>query len=434
MPNLNLRDRLFETRIGYFGPERAGKSTNLHSLRLRESEGRSTAISEEGRVLSFEWRPTRPSGLHDCALSVRLVAAEAAPPDEQLEQVLPDTDGLVVVLDSQKAALADNRRALEVLRARLAGRADLPIVVQLNKRDAPDAMTEAELVTSLELGSWPRLPAIAHEGSGVLETVSRMIDEILRKARTLPPAKKPEVARAAPQGEAQLFAALERTLSGALVAELANAMRGDNERIALALAEVSAVQRQHSQALSTLTVRVDALSRAQTMGCSREDLTNTAARSEASILERLDLLEADLEAEHNLVAARIHEINAVLVATRQDTLALKETAQAKLESLERLANNALAQTARIEPSVRTSIGKVGESLTRVEAAQDRAEQLIASSEDGPIARVDRLEALVRELAAVETAARERVEVRLEQTARRLDELIEELRKKRGWFR
>ena len=79
---------------------------------------------------------------------------------------------MVFVVDSSSRRLEDNRESFQELKELLekSGRPDVPIVVQYNKRDLPDALPISELSKKLGLQEYPYVEAEAFEGKGVLET------------------------------------------------------------------------------------------------------------------------------------------------------------------------------------------------------------------------------------------------------------------------
>jgi hypothetical protein len=59
--------------------------------------------------------------------------------------------------------------------------AQIPIVIQFNKRDLPDAKTDAELEETRARGKEPVLGAVAIRGEGVLETLYAVLQLAYRK-------------------------------------------------------------------------------------------------------------------------------------------------------------------------------------------------------------------------------------------------------------
>jgi signal recognition particle receptor subunit beta len=93
--------------------------------------------------------------------------------------VLSRTDGVVFVADSQRDQALNNGVAFENLtrNASIVGLdlSALPLIVQFNKRDLPNILSEEEIHSRWSGASWPMLFASALEGSGVIETFTTLL-------------------------------------------------------------------------------------------------------------------------------------------------------------------------------------------------------------------------------------------------------------------
>ena len=178
MAYLNVRDRRLETKIAYVGPELSGRATNFERLGGGQ-------LGDD--LLALEWTPRSTASFRDCEVRVKLVTSRGASTGEQLIELLRDADGIVFVADAQPSAEERNRESLALVREALATRLDhdVPVVVQVNKTDLPDAIAPATLVERLDVGDWPHVKAAAARGEGVVETLERayekMLDALLKK-------------------------------------------------------------------------------------------------------------------------------------------------------------------------------------------------------------------------------------------------------------
>lgn len=182
MAYLNVREKRIEATIAYVGPELAGKATNFAELARDQRAGRASLLKATelpvGKLLKLDYRPYASGKVEDCEVTLELVAAHGQTPAGVQSELAQSADGVVFVVDSDPAALARTRAALDALREilreqRARGR---PVVVQLNKRDLPHALSPSELVASLELGDLPTVLASAAKGDGVASTLSRVIE------------------------------------------------------------------------------------------------------------------------------------------------------------------------------------------------------------------------------------------------------------------
>ena len=135
MAQLNLRDRVIEVTIGCIGARPGAASESLGYIRSTLPAGRAGLIREStldrGKLLTLDVRPIDGPWLHDCGLSVRLLAPNA--PAEAVTEALDDVDALIAVLDGGSESEDSNRGAIELARAtatRPIGTA-LPVVVEL---------------------------------------------------------------------------------------------------------------------------------------------------------------------------------------------------------------------------------------------------------------------------------------------------------------
>lgn len=185
MAYLNVRERRIEATIAYVGSELSGKATNFEHVRRDAREGRAGALDEQpagkGSILSFDWRPLRIEKFNDCDVMVKLVTTHGLVSADDVQRVLEKADGIVFVADADPAALDRNKRSLATVRDWLARDASKkrPIVVQVNKRDLPDATPAGDLASALAVQQWPQVSACATNGEGVLETLLRALDDVL---------------------------------------------------------------------------------------------------------------------------------------------------------------------------------------------------------------------------------------------------------------
>lgn len=180
--------REINCKIVYYGSGLSGRTTNLcyiHDTARPIRRGKLIRLATETESTLFfdfapEWLP--PVRGHVVRLHLYTI------PGERLYEVsrtlvLKGVDGVVFVVDSQDLRAEASTWELEDLERRLAtyGRAlrDVPLVMQYNKRDLPDAMSVAELDTLLATVACPRFEAVATTGLGVLGTLEALTKPII---------------------------------------------------------------------------------------------------------------------------------------------------------------------------------------------------------------------------------------------------------------
>ncbi len=185
---INWKTREVNLNIVYYGPALSGKTTNLEQIHARtKASVRSelfTLNTREDRTIFFDFMQLeigqisglRPKfGLYTVPGQVYYEATR--------EAVLRRADALVFVVDSQASRLAENIASWHDMERQL-GRMrrtarSLPLVVQFNKRDLPDALPAADLKAALNIGNLPCHEAAAAKGIGVPETLQTAIRLLL---------------------------------------------------------------------------------------------------------------------------------------------------------------------------------------------------------------------------------------------------------------
>lgn len=193
MATIDVRSRRIDAKIVYYGPGLSGKTTNLLDIHRRmpaERRGqlRSLATDEE-RTLFFDFVPVAPILVGGWDLRFHLYSV---PGQEHFARtrraILGGADGVVFVADANPDRLDANRASFtelgEFLDAYGHALAETAFVLQLNKIDLPDAMTEGELVGALDVGDVrprPTFTAIATHGNGVAETLRAISRQVAQR-------------------------------------------------------------------------------------------------------------------------------------------------------------------------------------------------------------------------------------------------------------
>jgi signal recognition particle receptor subunit beta len=187
MAELDDKKNRLTVKLVYYGAALSGKTTNLtrlHDFLAPELKGGMMTLETDGdRTLFFDLLPlgfTAPSGLL-VKFKVFTVPGQVAH-DGTRKAVLSRADGVVFVADSQRNQAVNNGAAFENLisNAGTVGldTATLPLVVQFNKRDMQDILSEQEIRERWSAAPWPLLMASAMEGSGVIETFIALLDRM----------------------------------------------------------------------------------------------------------------------------------------------------------------------------------------------------------------------------------------------------------------
>ena len=232
MAQWSVTERTLYAKLVYYGPALGGKTTNLRVLHeVTDPEGREKLVSvntADDRTLFFDLLPFELGSVlgYKVALKLYTVPGQVRY-DATRRAVLAGADAVVFVADSDAAREGDNRQSWENLRHNLrAARldpADIPILVQLNKRDLRRAAAESAMEGWFGLAPGDGVPAIACDGQGVLETFLAASRAMLKRIVSI---AEPQTRRTLDAGDlaAQLDAAFAPYLGRS--ASAAGAARG----------------------------------------------------------------------------------------------------------------------------------------------------------------------------------------------------------------
>ncbi len=184
MVQINQAQRELTLKIVYYGPALSGKTTNLQALHDKvasEVRGRLLSVdTKDDRTLFFDMLPVgfkSGSGLK-VKLKVYTVPGQVMHASTR-RLVLQGADGVVFIADSQRALAQVNndawRNMTEDMRQNGLEPTTIPLVIQFNKRDLPDARTDAEIEEIARKGKEPVYKAVAVRGEGVVETLHGLL-------------------------------------------------------------------------------------------------------------------------------------------------------------------------------------------------------------------------------------------------------------------
>lgn len=192
MALINYAKREINAKIVYYGPGLCGKTTNIkyiHEKLRPETRGKLLSLATEtDRTLFFDFLPVDLGEIKGYQTRFQLYTVPGQVfYNSTRKMVLKGADGIVFVADSQREMLQANQESLANLRENLAEQGqnidDIPMVIQYNKRDLLNAMPVEELDRFLNPRKLPTFSACAHDGSGVLQTLSSIAKMILFKMR-----------------------------------------------------------------------------------------------------------------------------------------------------------------------------------------------------------------------------------------------------------
>jgi len=189
---INWQLRELNLKIVYYGPALSGKTTNLEQIYTRvDPQRRGELISlktYEDRTLYFDFLQLELGKISGLTPKIHLYTVPGQIYYEASRRlVLRGADGVVFVADSGADRLKYNLESWQNMKTHLAELnmplATLPLVVQLNKRDLPNAMLTTSLQNLLHLNGTTVFEAIAMQGNGVFDTLKAIINKVVGKVQ-----------------------------------------------------------------------------------------------------------------------------------------------------------------------------------------------------------------------------------------------------------
>ncbi len=193
MSFINFAAREINCKIVYYGAGLGGKTTNLRWIfdqTVGQAGGKMISLATEtDRTLFFDFLPLDLGLIRGFKTRFHLYTVPGQVfYDASRKLILRGVDGVILVADSQAERLDANLEALENLMENLKEQKHdfmrIPYVLQLNKRDLPNALPVETLKKELMRKNEPVLEAIAYKGLGVFETLKscgRMVISELKK-------------------------------------------------------------------------------------------------------------------------------------------------------------------------------------------------------------------------------------------------------------
>src|SRR5438876_6315920 len=192
MTFINYASREINCKIVYYGPGLCGKTTNLQYIfdsTAPQSKGKLISLATEtDRTLFFDFMPLELGTVRGFKTRFHLYTVPGQVfYDASRKLILKGVDGVVFVADSQEERLDANLESLSNLNLNLKEQGfdlnKIPYVLQLNKRDLPNALP-AERLKKLLLVTGERVyEAVAPKGVGVLETLKAAARQVLVELR-----------------------------------------------------------------------------------------------------------------------------------------------------------------------------------------------------------------------------------------------------------
>ncbi len=197
MSFLNHNAKEIHCKVVYYGPSLGGKTTNLqwvYQHTATDQRSKLVALNTDiERTLFFDFLPLNVGEIRGYKTRFHLYTVPGQVVyDASRKLILKGLDGVVFVADSQAERMEENLESLRNLEKNLEAQGydirEIPLIVQYNKRDLPNALPLKDLRAQLNLYNSIDFEATASEGKGVVEslkTISKSILNVLKGGSTI---------------------------------------------------------------------------------------------------------------------------------------------------------------------------------------------------------------------------------------------------------
>jgi signal recognition particle receptor subunit beta len=184
----NYATKEITAKIVYYGPGLCGKTTNLQfiydSLPSNNKSKMLSLATKTDRTLFFDFLPLDLGKIRGMRTKLQLYTVPGQVYYNSTRQlVLKGADGVVFVADSQDFALDANTESLQNLEDNLKRQGirirEIPLVIQYNKRDLPNALPVGEIDKEVNKLGVPHFESVATTGIGVEESLKGITQLVL---------------------------------------------------------------------------------------------------------------------------------------------------------------------------------------------------------------------------------------------------------------
>jgi len=193
MAIINQATRELQVKIVYYGPAKCGKTTNLEQVHANvqnvQEKGKLVSLATSSdRTLFFDFLPIEAMAIKGFKTKFQLYTVPGQVIYNTTRQlVLRGVDGIVFAADSQWDKMKENVESFQNLEENLKNLklnlADIPYVIQYNKRDLPGAapVDYLEYLLNNRDVQVPSFEACASKCEGVFETLNMITRLLLHK-------------------------------------------------------------------------------------------------------------------------------------------------------------------------------------------------------------------------------------------------------------
>lgn len=195
MSFINDKQKEINCKVVYYGPPLCGKSTTLRAIyeQVREeSKGDLISLSQDNeRTLYFDFVPLSLGNFKGYTIRLHLYTVPGEVGYAAARKLISKgVDGVVFMADSQLQKMEENLRCLTNLREIIKNggldSAQVPMVIQYNKRDLPNAVPVEELRDLLNKNKDDDFETVAITGQGVFDVLRAIGTKVLLNLKRKP--------------------------------------------------------------------------------------------------------------------------------------------------------------------------------------------------------------------------------------------------------
>jgi signal recognition particle receptor subunit beta len=193
MSFINYSSREINCKLVYYGPGLGGKTTNLQYIYEKtnpQARGKMISLATETeRTLFFDFLPLSLGTIRGFRVRFHLYTVPGQVfYDASRKLILKGADGVVFVADSQEERMEANIESIENMMVHLKEHGydpdKIPLVIQYNKRDLPNAAPVEELRKLLNPKGLMDFEAVATRGDGVFDTLKAVAKLVLQELKS----------------------------------------------------------------------------------------------------------------------------------------------------------------------------------------------------------------------------------------------------------
>jgi signal recognition particle receptor subunit beta len=193
MAIINQATKELQLKIVYYGPGKGGKTTNLEQVhdnlgQVQEKGKLISLATSADRTLFFDFLPIEAMAIKGFKTKFQLYTVPGQVIYNTTRQlVLRGVDGIIFVADSQYEKMAENVESFQNLEDNLKSLklnlAEIPYVMQYNKRDLPTAapVEYLEFLLNNREVQVPSFTSVASRCEGVFEALNMITRMLLNK-------------------------------------------------------------------------------------------------------------------------------------------------------------------------------------------------------------------------------------------------------------